>query len=143
MEYALTYQQHLKGLVISNMMASIPAYNAYATNVLMPAMDPAVLAEIQTLEAAKDYENPRYMELLLPHHYEHHILRMPIEQWPDPVVRARSRTSTRRSTSRCRARASSARAASSSAGTARRTSARSPCRRSSSAPRTTRWIRRT
>ena len=30
MEYALKYQQHLKGLVISNMMASIPAYNAYA-----------------------------------------------------------------------------------------------------------------
>ena len=29
-EYALEYQQHLKGLVISNMMASIPAYNEYA-----------------------------------------------------------------------------------------------------------------
>lgn len=39
LEYALKYQQHLKGLVISNMMASIPAYNAYANTVLMPAMD--------------------------------------------------------------------------------------------------------
>ena len=29
-EYALRHQRHLKGLVISNMMASIPAYNAYA-----------------------------------------------------------------------------------------------------------------
>src|ERR1043165_912342 len=29
-EYALAHQEHLKGLVISNMMASIPAYNAYA-----------------------------------------------------------------------------------------------------------------
>src|SRR5690242_11559596 len=29
-EYALKYQQHLKGLIISNMMASIPAYNEYA-----------------------------------------------------------------------------------------------------------------
>ena len=29
-EYALQYQQHLKGLIISNMMASIPAYNEYA-----------------------------------------------------------------------------------------------------------------
>ena len=36
-EYALKYQQNLKGLVISNMMASIPAYNEYATRVLMPA----------------------------------------------------------------------------------------------------------
>ena len=87
-EYALKYQQHLKGLVISNMMASIPAYNEYAEKVLMPAMDPAVLAEIKALEARKDYENPRYMELLIPHYYAQHILRMPPEQWPDPVNRA-------------------------------------------------------
>ena len=87
-EYALKYQQHLKGLIISNMMASIPAYNAYAHEVLMPAMDPAALAEIKQLEAAGNYENPRYMELLMPHHYVHHILRMPAEQWPDPANRA-------------------------------------------------------
>ena len=43
MEYALKYQQHLKGLIISNMMASIPEYNEYAKRVLMPAMDQAVL----------------------------------------------------------------------------------------------------
>ena len=36
--------ENLKGLVISNMMSSIPAYNEYAHKVLMPAMDPAVLA---------------------------------------------------------------------------------------------------
>ena len=87
MEYALAYQQHVKGLVISNMMASIPAYNEYATRVLMPAMDPAVLAEIKTLEAAKDYKNPRYLELLNAHHYVHHVLRMPIDRWPDPALR--------------------------------------------------------
>lgn len=88
MEYALKYQQHLKGLIISNMMASGPAYNEYAQKVLMPAMDQKVLAEIKQLEARKDYENPRYMELLIPHHYVHHILRMPPDQWPDSVNRA-------------------------------------------------------
>jgi proline iminopeptidase len=87
-EYALQYQQHLKGLIISNMMASIPAYNKYANQVLMPAMDPTVLAEIKRFEAAGEYENPRYMELLIPHHYVQHILRMPADQWPDPVNRA-------------------------------------------------------
>lgn len=87
-EYALKYQQHLKGLVISNMMASIPAYNEYAGTVLMPAMDQTVLAEIKRIEARKDYQNPRYMELLIPHHYVHHLLRMPAEHWPDPVNRA-------------------------------------------------------
>ena len=87
-EYALAHQQHLRGLVISNMMASAPAYTAYAQQVLMPAMDQGVLAEIQALEAAGDTENPRYMELLVPHYYEHHTLRMPAEQWPEPVQRA-------------------------------------------------------
>lgn len=88
MEYALKYQQNLKGLIISNMMASGPAYNEYANKVLMPAMDQKALAEIKALEAKKDYENPRYMELLLPNHYVQHILRLPVEQWPDPVNRA-------------------------------------------------------
>jgi proline iminopeptidase len=90
-EYALRYQGHLKGLVISNMMASIPAYNAYAQTVLMPAMDQTALAEIKRFEADKDYENPRYMELLVEHHYVHHVLRMPADQWPDPVNRAFNR----------------------------------------------------
>lgn len=87
-EYALKYQQNLKALVISNMMASIPAYNEYAEKVLMPAMDQTVLAEVKRLEAAKDFGNPRYMEMLIPNHYVLHILRMPPEQWPDPVNRA-------------------------------------------------------
>ncbi len=86
-EYALRYQQHLKGLIISNMMASIPRYNEYARQVLMPGMDPDVLAEIEKYEAAKDYKNPRYMELLMEHHYVHHVLRMPAPEWPDPVNR--------------------------------------------------------
>jgi proline iminopeptidase len=87
LEYALKYQQHLKGLIISNMMASGPAYQKYAEDVLMPQMDPEVLAEIKAIEAAGDFENPRYMELLMPGHYEKHILRMPADAWPDPVLR--------------------------------------------------------
>ena len=86
-EYALKHQQHLKGLIISNMMSSIPAYVEYANNVLMPAMDQHVLAEVKALEANKDYKNPRYMELLMPAHYEKHILRRPAAEWPDPVNR--------------------------------------------------------
>lgn len=87
-EYALKHQEHLKGLIVSNMMASIPAYNDYAQRVLMPAMDQKVLAELKQLEAAGKHTDPRYMELLMPHHYEHHLLRMPAAQWPDPVNRA-------------------------------------------------------
>jgi proline iminopeptidase len=87
-EYALRHQQRLKGLIISNMMASIPAYNGYAKRVLMPTMDANALAQIKRLEAAQDYSNPRYMELLMQHHYIYHVLRMPEGEWPDPVNRA-------------------------------------------------------
>jgi proline iminopeptidase len=88
LEYALKYQQNLAGLIVSNMMASISAYNEYAKTVLMPEMDQNVLAEIKRLETNGDFENPRYMELLVEHHYVRHILRMPPDQWPDPVSRA-------------------------------------------------------
>jgi proline iminopeptidase len=91
-EYALRHQEHLRGLVISNMMSSVPAYNAYAEHVLMPEMDPALLAEVKALEAAGDTENPRYMEVLTDLHYIHHVLRLPADDWPDPVQRAFAHT---------------------------------------------------
>ena len=87
-EYALAHPDSLKGLVISNMMSDVPAYNAYAREVLMPAMDQDALREIEALESAGDTENPRYMELLYEHHYVQHILRMPLDDWPNPVQRA-------------------------------------------------------
>lgn len=90
-EYALKYQKNLKGLVISNMMSSIPAYNRYAHDVLMPRMDQAALKEILALEAAKKYDDPRYEALLQPF-YEQHILRKPAAEWPEPVLRSFAHT---------------------------------------------------
>jgi len=87
LEYARAYQQHLKGLIISNMMSSIPAYNDYANDVIMPALDQEALAEIKRLEAAGKYDDPRYMNLLIEHHYTEHVLRIPADQWPEPVNR--------------------------------------------------------
>ncbi len=86
-EYALKYQDNLKGLIISNMVSSIPAYNAYASEVLGPQLPPEVLTEIKALEAAEDYHNPRYNELLYKHYYTAHILRMPVDEWPAPVTK--------------------------------------------------------
>jgi proline iminopeptidase len=88
LEYALKYQQNLKALVISNMVASIPAYNRYANSVLMPAMNQKALAQIKDLEAARKFDDPRYEELLMRNFYVDHFLRMPAEQWPDPVLRS-------------------------------------------------------
>ena len=88
LEYALKYQQNLKALIISNMVPSIPAYSRYAQNVLMPAMDQKALAEIKALEAAGKFDDPRYEQLLMQNFYIYHVLRMPAEQWPDPLMRA-------------------------------------------------------
>ena len=88
MEYSLKYQKHMKGLIISNMMSSCPEYGKYADEVLAKQMNPAVLAEIEKIEAAKDFANPRYMELLIPNFYEKHILRFPAKDWPEPVNRS-------------------------------------------------------
>src|SRR5262249_24247606 len=69
LEYALKYQQNLKALIISNMVPSIPAYSRYANEVLMPAMDQKVLAEIKALEAVGKFDDPRYEELLMNNFY--------------------------------------------------------------------------
>ncbi|RZJ66183.1 MAG: alpha/beta fold hydrolase [Flavobacterium sp.] len=90
MEYALKYQDNLKGLIISNMMDSAPAYGKYS-EVLAAQMDPEVLKELRMIEAEKDFKNPKYMGLLIPNFYEKHILRLPAADWPEPVNRASSR----------------------------------------------------
>ncbi|HNU59435.1 MAG TPA: proline iminopeptidase-family hydrolase [Aquaticitalea sp.] len=86
MEYALKYQENLKGLIVSNMVASAPEYTKYANEVLGPQMDPDVLKEIKDMEANHDFDNPRYEELLMNHYYTSHILRMPIEKWPKSIL---------------------------------------------------------
>jgi proline iminopeptidase len=86
MEYALKYQKNLKGLLVSNMVASAPEYGKYAEEVLAKQMDPKVLAEIRAIEAKKDFANPRYMELLIPNFYHEHICRL--KEWPDGLNRS-------------------------------------------------------
>jgi proline iminopeptidase len=86
MQYALKYQDKMKGLIVANMMASCPEYGKYAENVLMKQMDPNALKEILALEAKGDFSNPRYMELLTTNYYNEHICRL--KEWPEPVNRA-------------------------------------------------------
>jgi proline iminopeptidase len=86
MQYALKYQQNLKGLIICNMMASCPDYGKYANDVLAKQMPPKVLDTIRAIEAKGDFKNPKYMELLLPNFYNQHLCRL--QEWPNAVNRA-------------------------------------------------------
>jgi proline iminopeptidase len=85
LEYALKYQKNLKGLIISNMMCSIPEYNKYAVNVLAKQLPPDVLAEIEKYENNKDYGNPEYTALLEKYFYPEHLMRL--KEYPEPASR--------------------------------------------------------
>ena len=88
LEYALKHQENLKGLIISNMVPSIPDYMKYSEEILAPQLDPTVLSQIREYENKGDYTNPKYLELVSTHYYPKHVLRMPLEKWPNPVLRS-------------------------------------------------------
>ncbi len=84
-EYALKYQHNLKGLIVANMVASIPRYAEYNA-VLRSAMRPGLLDTLAVYEAAEDYHNPEYQELVFNEYYTKHLCRL--DPWPDPVLRS-------------------------------------------------------
>lgn len=86
MEYALKYQQHLKGLIVSNMMSSCPAYAAYNKDVLQKKMNPKIVDSILYFEKTKTTNNPRYMNLLLNNYYNKHICQ--VYPFPEAIDRA-------------------------------------------------------
>ena len=86
MQYALKYQVNLKGLIISNMMASCPKYGKYADDILAKQMDANVLDTIRAIEKQGDFKNPQYMQLLQTNYYAKHICRLP--EYPEPVSRS-------------------------------------------------------
>ncbi len=85
-EYALKYQQHMKGLIVSNMMSSCPAYAAYNKDVLQKKMDPKIVDSILYFEKTKTTNNPRYMNLLLNNYYNKHICQ--VYPFPEAIDRA-------------------------------------------------------
>ncbi len=85
MEYALKYQENLKGLIISNMMASIPDYEKY-NGVLRSQMRKSLLDSLNTYEAKGDYSNPVYGNLVREEYYKLHICRL--KEFPEAVERS-------------------------------------------------------
>lgn len=85
LEYALKYQDNMKGVIISNMMASIPDYEKY-NDVLRSQMRKGLLDTLDSYEKKGDYKNPVYQDLVFKEYYTQHLCRLP--EWPDPVNRA-------------------------------------------------------
>lgn len=85
MEYALKYQQHLKGLIICNMMASIPDYEKY-NGTLRAQMRPGLIDTLQQYESKGLFKDPVYQELVFKEYYTKHLCRLP--EWPEPANRS-------------------------------------------------------
>ena len=85
MEYALKYQQNLKGLIIGNMMSSIPEYSKYQAT-LHAKMPKAAVDSIKMYEANQQYTDPNYQRLLMSEYYTKHICRL--DPWPEAVNRS-------------------------------------------------------
>jgi proline iminopeptidase len=85
-EYALHYQQHLRGLIISNMTASAADYLRCTARLKVELLSPESLARLNGLEAAEDYDHPEYQRIMMEELYPYMICR--IQPWPEPVERA-------------------------------------------------------
>lgn len=85
MEYALKYQENLKGLIVSNMVASIPRYEQY-NNKLRSEMRKSLVDSLEVFEKKGDFQNPVYLELVQKEYYDKHICR--IVPNPDPLMRS-------------------------------------------------------
>jgi len=83
-EYALNYQSHLKGLIISNMTASIASYVAYI-NKLRGQLSAESIGILERFEASGEYTAPEYEKVMFGEIYSTHLCR--VTPWPEPMVR--------------------------------------------------------
>jgi proline iminopeptidase len=84
-EYALKYGKHLRGVVISNMTASIGAYMKHAAD-LRNAFPADVVKKMDDFEKAGKYDDPAYQDIMLNLVYKRHLCRL--DPWPEPFDRA-------------------------------------------------------
>jgi len=87
MEYALKYQQHLKGLIVCNMTADFDKYEAYNAK-LRSKMRKSLTDSLLVFENNGDYHNPIYQDLVFNEYYTKHICMFPQEEWPEPIMRS-------------------------------------------------------
>jgi proline iminopeptidase len=85
MEYALKYQDHMKAMIVANMVASIPDYEKFNT-VLRDQMRKSLVDSLINYEAKGMYKDSVYQSLVFSEYYTQHLCRLP--EWPDPVLRA-------------------------------------------------------
>ena len=88
MEYLQQYQGHVKAAVLSNMTAGIKSYQTYAAKLKEQFLTKQEIKTFDSLDRLKLYDSPQYQELLMSKLYTEMICRIPLEDWPEPLMRA-------------------------------------------------------
>jgi|ERR1700722_5027045 len=83
-EYALKYQNYLKGLILSNMTASVASYETYL-NELKGQLPQIILDQLESYEKSGNITDPEYEKLMFEQIYSRYICR--IDPWPEPLLR--------------------------------------------------------
>lgn len=86
LEYALKYQNRLRGLVISNMAAGMESYLARVAKLKIELLSPEKLERLTLLENKKAYDSPEYQAIMQEDLYPQMICRT--KPWPEPVTRS-------------------------------------------------------
>jgi len=84
-EYSLKHQQHLKGVILSNMTASIDSYTQYI-NHLRSKLPQSIQDRLTFYEEKEDFFNPEYEKIMLEEVYTQYVCRL--QPWPEPLVRS-------------------------------------------------------
>jgi proline iminopeptidase len=88
MEYLYKYQHHVKAAVLSNMTAGIKSYVTYSEELKKKYLTPADIKSYDSLDKLKAYQSPEYQNLLMSKLYTQVVCRIPLENWPEPLMRA-------------------------------------------------------
>ncbi len=88
MEYLQKYQSHVKAAVLSNMSAGIKGYLSYTAQLKQKYFSPQDIKTYDSLDNLKLYDSPQYQDLLMNKLYTQAICRIPVENWPEPIMRA-------------------------------------------------------
>lgn len=88
MEYLQKYQSHVKAAVLSNMTAGMKSYTSYSEQLKQKLFAPEDLKTYDSLDKLKLYDSPEYQNLLMGKLYSQVVCRIPLENWPEPLMRA-------------------------------------------------------
>src|ERR1051325_1787441 len=84
-EYALAFQQRLKGLVLSNTTAAVLSPVKHVAKLRAALPEPA-RAILDKYEKAGQFDAPEYQQVMMEQVYTRHVCRL--KPWPEPVERA-------------------------------------------------------